>query len=71
MGGAGEEIEGGDFFDFVFFCEDAEVAGLGGRVARKINDFFWGNFEEFFEKFDVAAGAGRIDDYGLVWLDEV
>ena len=66
-----EEIEGDDFFNLVFFGEDTEVAGLSGGITGEVNNFSWCSFEEFFEEFGVAAGAGRIKDDGLVGLDKV
>lgn len=69
MGGVGEEIEGFDGGDFVLIEEQRNVAGLGGRVAREIDDFLWGDFEEFVDEAFVAAGARWIQDYCLTMLD--
>ena len=71
MGGAREEIEGFCGDGAVFLLQNGDVAGLGGRVAREINNGFWGDGEEFSEELGVATGAGRIEDDGLVGLDEV
>ena len=46
-----------------------EVASLGGGVARKIDGFLWGNFEEFVDEAFVAAGTRWIQNNCLTMLD--
>ena len=57
MGGVGEEVKGFNGGDFILIEEKGNVASLGGGVTRKIDDFFWGDFEEFVDEAFVAAGA--------------
>ena len=71
MRGFGEEVEGGDAGELVFFGfgEEANVAGLGGGVAGEIDDFGWFDFDEFVDEFAIAAGAGWVHNDGLVGFD--
>ena len=66
---AREEIIRGDFFDGVVFLEHCNVASLSDWVTGKIDDGFRLNLIELFNELCVAAGAWRIEDYGLVWRD--
>ncbi len=73
VGSFGEEVEGGDAGELVFFGfgEEANVAGLGGGVAGEVDEGFGGLVEESFDEFLVAAGAGRVEDDGLIGGDVV
>ena len=71
VGGVGEEVEGFDGDDFVFVEKEGDVAGLGGGVARKIDDFLWGDFEEFVDEAFIAAGTRWIQDYCLTVLNTI
>lgn len=66
MRGVWEKIKGFDFFYVVFGKQGINIAGLSGGIARKINDFSWGNFEEAVDEGFVAAGTRGIKDDGLV-----
>ena len=57
MGGVGDEVEGFDGGDFILIEEKGNVTSLSSGVARKIDDFLRGNFEEFVDEAFVAAGA--------------
>ena len=48
MGGLGEEVEGGDFGDFIcsVLSESEDIPGLSGRIAREIDDCLGLDFEE-------------------------
>ena len=48
MRGVGEEIEGFYRGDGVFFLKNGDVAGLSHGITREVEDFFWGDREEFF-----------------------
>lgn len=44
MRGVREEVESLDGVDMVFLEENLDIAGLGGGVAGKVNNFRWMNF---------------------------
>lgn len=69
MGSAGEEVVSLDSGDVVFGEEKANVAGLSGGVTGEIDEFTRLDFEEFIDESGVAAGAGRVEDDGLRWLN--
>ena len=60
MGSMGEEVEGFDGVNIILIKEEGDITGLSGGVARKIDDFFWGDFEEFVDEAFVAAGTRGI-----------
>ena len=66
---AREEVVWSDFFDGVVPLEHCNVASLSDWVTGKIDDGFRLNLIELFDELCVAAGAWRIEDYGLVWRD--
>ena len=66
MWGFGEEVEGGDGFDGVVWQKHGDIAGLGNRITREIDDRGWFDLVEAGDELGCAAGARWVENDGLV-----
>ena len=71
MGSAGEEIEGLEMGEVIFWEQGNEVASLGGGVAGKINDSGWKNIEKTLNEIRVATGTGWVENDSDVGSDKI
>ena len=69
MGGVWEKVKGFDLFDLVFLEEKFNVAGLGRRVAREVDNLLGGDLEESIDQLFVTAGARRVENNRLIRID--
>ena len=69
MGCAREKIVGLELFDLVLLNECGNITGLRDGITTEVDDGFWTDFEEFFDKLSVTAGARRVENYGTIWGD--
>ena len=62
MWGVGEHVDGLDGCDAVVGIEVVQVAGLGGGIARDVDDATGSGIENRLDDIGVHAGTGRIGD---------
>ena len=58
----GEHVDGLDRGDTIIGVEVVEVAGLGGRIARDVDDAPWGSAEDGFHDVRMHASPRRVGD---------
>ena len=72
--GVGEHVDGLDGGDTVVHVQVVQVAGLGGRIARDVDNALGGSSEDGLYHIGVHTGTGRVgdDDVGTsVLSDEI
>ena len=62
MWGVGEHVDGLDSGDTVVHVQVVQVAGLGGRIARDVDNALGGSSEDGLYHVGVHAGTGWVGD---------